>query len=62
MRRPFSTLAGLFILFIAVAQAARAYLGLELTVGDVHVPVMASWIAAGIAGVLGLGVLSESGR
>lgn len=62
MRRPFSTLAGLFILFIAVAQGARAFLGLELIVGTFHVPVMTSWIAAGIAAVLGLGALSEGGR
>jgi len=60
MRRPFTALAALLLLVIALAQGARAFLGLEVTIDGVQVPVVASWIAAGVAGLLALMLFREA--
>jgi hypothetical protein len=58
MERPLSTLGGLVLIVIAGAQAWRAYNGFDVSVGDFHVPIIASWIASGVTGILGLGTLA----
>jgi hypothetical protein len=60
MRKPFTTIAALLLLVIAGAQAARAYLGLDVVIDGFHVPIVASWAAAAVAGFLSLMVLSEA--
>lgn len=60
MRRPFTLLAALLLLIVGLAQATRAYLGLEVIVDGYQVPIMASWIAAGVAGALALLLFRES--
>lgn len=56
----FSTIAAILLAVIAVAQGLRAYYGLDLVVGTYHVPVMMSWIAAGVAGVIALLAFREA--
>jgi hypothetical protein len=58
--RLFSTVAALILAVIAVGQGLRAFYGLELTVGTYHVPIMMSWIAAGVAGVVALFAFREA--
>jgi len=60
MRRPFTAIAALLLLIIALAQATRAFLGLEVVVDGYSVPVVASWIAAAVAGALGLLLFREA--
>lgn len=62
MHKPFSLVAGLALLAIAVVQGLRATSGVDLIVDGYQVPVIASWAAAGIATLLGLMVLRESRR
>jgi hypothetical protein len=58
--RLFSTVAAIFLGVIAIAQGLRAFYGLELTVGDYHVPVMMSWAAAGVTGVVAIFAFREA--
>ncbi len=58
MRKPITTLAALLLLVIAIAQGFRAYMGIDVVVDGYHVPIMASWVAAGVAGLLSLGLFS----
>ena len=58
--RLFSTIAAIILAVIAVAQGLRAFYGLELTVGEYHVPIMTSWIAAGVTGVVALFAFREA--
>lgn len=60
MRRPFTTIAGLILAIVAIAQAARAALGVDVIVDGYAVPVMASWIAAAVAGVVSLMLFREA--
>jgi hypothetical protein len=60
--KPFTTIGGLVLLLIAVVQAARAFLGFEVTIDGHAVPVMASWVVAIVLGLLSLMVLSEARR
>ena len=53
-------LSALLLLLVAVAHAYRAYAGIPITVGPMAhhaaymLPIMASWICAGVTGLLGL--------
>jgi hypothetical protein len=58
MNRPLTSLGGLVLIVIAGAQAWRAYHGFDVSVGDYHVPIIASWAASAITGLLGLGTLT----
>ena len=60
--RPFTMIGGLVLLLIAAVQAVRAFLGFDVIIDGYHVPLMASWIAAGVLGLLSLMVLSEARR
>ncbi len=60
--KPFTTIGGLVLLLIAIVQAVRAFLGFEVTVDGYAVPVVASWVAAIVLGLLSLMVLSEARR
>ena len=60
--KPFTLIGALIFLAVAAAHAYRAYAGLPVAIGAHDIPVMASWIAAGVSGVLGLMMLMESRR
>ena len=60
MRKPFTTIAALLLLVVALAQAARAYLGVEVLIDGYAVPVIASWVAAGVAGLISLMLFREA--
>lgn len=60
--KPFTTLAALILLFIAAVQAVRAYLGSDVAIDGIHVPIVASWVAGGVLGLVGLMTLSEARR
>lgn len=60
MHKPFSLIAGLLLLAIAVIQGLRASYGLDVVIDGYQVPVVASWVAAAVAALLGLMVLRES--
>lgn len=60
--KPFTAIAALLLFAVAIAQAARAYMGVDVVIGDVHVPIVASWAAAGVAGFLSLMLFVEARR
>jgi hypothetical protein len=62
MSKPFTIIAAIIFLLVAAAHAYRAYAGLAVVVGGHEIPVMASWIAAGVSAVIGLMLFREGGR
>lgn len=60
--KPFTTIAALFLLLIAICHGYRAYAGLDFVFGTIHVPVMASWVAAAVTAVLGIMLFVERGK
>ena len=60
--KPFTTISALILLAIAAVQAVRAFTGIDVVIDGFHVPVMASWIAAGVIGLVGLMTFSEARR
>jgi hypothetical protein len=60
MRKPFTTIAALILGLVAIAQATRAALGVEVVIDGYQVPVMASWIAAVVAGIVSLMAFREA--
>ena len=48
----FSRLAGVIFAIVAIAQLARAIMGLEINVAATAIPVWPSWIAFAVAGAL----------
>lgn len=46
--------SALLLILVAALHAYRAYAGLPLVIGTQAVPILASWICAGVTGVLGL--------
>jgi hypothetical protein len=47
-------LSALLFLVIAAAHAYRAYAGLDVVVAGHAIPILASWICAGVTAVLGI--------
>ena len=60
--KPFTIIAALLFLLIAVCHAYRAYYGLDFAFGTFHVPVMASWVAAAVTAFLGIMLFVERGK
>jgi hypothetical protein len=58
--RLFSTVAAIFLGVIAGAMAVRAYYGIEVVVGNFHVPMLMSWIAAGVIGIVAVFAFREA--
>jgi hypothetical protein len=56
----FSTIAAILLGAIAVALAARAYYGLELIVDTYHVPLLTSWIGAGVLAIVAIFAFREA--
>ena len=60
--KPFTVIAALLLLAIAVCHAYRAYAGFVFIFGTFHVPVMASWVAAAVTAFLALMLFVERGK
>lgn len=59
--KPFTAIAALLLLVIAIAQAARAAMGVDVLIDNTfHVPIVASWIAAAVAGLLAIMLFREA--
>jgi hypothetical protein len=57
--KPFTIISALLLLVIAAAHAYRAYAGLPVIVNDMQIPILASWICAGVAAILGIMLFVE---
>ena len=62
MRKPFTVISALLLLLIAAVHVYRALTGMELVVNGQEVPMMVSYIAAAIAGIIGLLTLDGTAR
>jgi uncharacterized integral membrane protein len=60
--KPFTVITALLLLLIAAAHAYRAYAGLDFVFGSFHPPIMASWIVAAVAAILGIMLFVERGK
>ena len=59
--KPFTAIGALVFLIVAIAQAARAALGVDVVIdNNFHVPIVASWIAAAVAGLLAIMLFREA--
>lgn len=52
--KSFATLAALVFTLAAAAQLWRAYSAIAVSIGGNEIPVIVSWIAGGVLGVLAL--------
>jgi hypothetical protein len=51
-------LSAIVLIAVAAVHAYRAYAGMPLMIAHHDVPILASWICAGVTGVLGLLLLA----
>jgi hypothetical protein len=56
----FSTVAAIILAVIAGAMAFRAYYGIDVVVGNFHVPMLMSWIGAGVLGIVAVFAFREA--
>jgi hypothetical protein len=50
--KSYSTLAGVIFTLMALVQLGRAVAGLHVTAGTLEIPIVASWVAFGVAALL----------
>ncbi|HNQ64553.1 MAG TPA: hypothetical protein PK842_02260 [Smithella sp.] len=62
MKRPASLVVGILLFVMAVAQAGRFIIGLNVTAEGVEIPVWISAVAAVALGALGIWLLKERTR
>jgi hypothetical protein len=60
--KPFTIIAAILLLAVAICHAYRAYAGLALVIGTYSVPIMASWIVAAVCAFLALMLFVERGK
>ncbi|MGH6870361.1 MAG: hypothetical protein ACREHE_02540 [Rhizomicrobium sp.] len=60
--KPFTIIAAIIFLAVAAVHAWRAYAGWAVTVGGHDIPMMGSYVAAVVAALLGVMLISESRR
>lgn len=58
--KPFTVIAALVLLVVAAAHAYRAYFGLQFVFGTFAIPIIGSWVCAGVAAVLAIALLFEA--
>ena len=61
-RRPFTLVAALVFLAVAVAHLLRLLQGWQVTIADDVVPLWVSWVALAVTGLLALMLFRESRR
>ena len=52
--KPFTFVAAIMLLVVAICHAYRAYAGLALVIGTFSVPILCSWVAAAGCAILAL--------
>jgi len=57
--KPFTIISALLFFVLAAAHAYRAYAGLPIVVDNFDVPIVASWVCAGVTFILGVMLLVE---
>ncbi len=62
MKRPASLVAGIFFIFLAVAQLCRFILGVKIVAAGFDIPVWPSALAALVLALLAIWVLKERNR
>jgi hypothetical protein len=62
MRKPFTHIAGLVLLIVALVHAYRLYAGLTVVIAGHDIPMWVSWPAAIAAAIVGLMVFAEAQR
>jgi hypothetical protein len=62
MKRPASLVAGIFFIFLAVAQLCRFILGVKIVAGGMEIPVWLSAVAALVLAGLAIWLLKERSR
>lgn len=61
-KKPFTVVAAILLLAVAVAHVFRLVDGWQVTVGDSHIPLWASWVGLVVAGGLSLMLFREARR
>ncbi len=56
----FSTVAAIILGVLAGALAYRGYYGIDVAVGTFHVPILMSWIVAGVFGIVAIFAFREA--
>ncbi|WP_309610546.1 hypothetical protein [Sphingomonas sp.] len=59
-RRPFTLIAAMLFLLIAVAHIYRLVKGFPVVIGGSAIPMGVSWVGVVVAGLLGVMLLRES--
>jgi hypothetical protein len=62
MSRPFTIIGALIFLTVAAAHVFRISAGLSVMVGSHDIPMVASWVAAAIAALIGIMTMIEARR
>jgi uncharacterized integral membrane protein len=60
--KPFTIIAAILLLAVAICHAYRAYAGLDFIFWTTHIPIMASWVAAAVTAFLALMLFVERGK
>lgn len=60
--KPFTIIAAILLLAVAICHAYRAYAGFDFIYGTIHIPIVASWVAAGVTAFLALMLFVERGK
>jgi len=60
--KPFTFVAAIMLLVVAICHAYRAYAGLALVIGTFSVPILWSWVAAAGCAILALMLFVERGK
>ena len=57
--KPFTVIGAILLLLVAAVHIYRIYAGFNVGIGDQSVPMMVTYVAAAVFGIVGLGMLME---
>lgn len=57
--KPFTFVGAILLLLVAAVHIYRIYAGFGVGIADQSMPMMVSYVAAAVAGIVGLGMLFE---